>query len=106
MRQSHNLIGGHSSIHLNCGGSEVDLAHCVPKQLALGCGDFELESGRAARAVSCSKRASSPRGASAHLTEVRELREGRRVSKRHEEDAVMGQGRDGVEDGCLCNSAS
>ena len=83
---------------------EGNLLDRVPEVLALEGSKLELERGRLPRAVGASKGASTPWRATTDLSQVRELGKGGGVTEGHEDDAVVGERRDGVQDGALCVS--
>ena len=69
---------------------ERNLLDGVPEVLALESGELELERRGRARAISAREGACAPWRAAADLAEVSELREGRGVAERDEDDAVVG----------------
>ncbi len=73
--------------------------------LALDFRDLELEGGGLPAAVSSSERARAPGRAAVYLCEVCELAEGIRVAEGNKDDAVVGEGGDGVGDGRFLTAA-
>ena len=68
---------------------ELDLGDRVPEELAVGSAELELEGRGRTRAVRTRESASAPRRATADLSQVGEQREGRGISERDEDEAVM-----------------
>lgn len=80
-------------------GLEADLADDIPEVFALETCELKLKIAGLAGAIDASEGSGTPRGSTADLGEVGELREGGRVAERDKNDPVVGEGRDRVDDG-------
>lgn len=83
---------------------ERNLRDDLVERLALERSDLELKRRWLARAIAGREGARSPGGTAVHLREVRELRERVLVSERHEDHAVVDEGRERVGDSHLLSA--